>query len=305
MRDGIPESLDRLPGEGAPGAVGDRAGNHDRHLAPHLLEDLGDREERGLRVQRIEDRLDEQHIDAALQQRAHLLGVGDAQLLEGDGAKRGIVHVARNGGGDRHRPDGARDETAGAGGRADRIRGVPREAGGLEIHLASEALEERILDDLLKVRLILARALDAPFEKEIVLADGGRAKGVRLDDVGARFEVLAVDFLDHLRLGQEQQLVIPAQVFPLPIAEARAAEFSLVERVFPRGAKKLHHRPHGAVDDHDAFAEKLGERMGSGDGHAGDLINSGCATVARNKLTHHDGTMGMNRANSDAPALEG
>ena len=40
-------------------------------LGEHLL----DRDERGLDVQRVEDRLGEQHVDAAVEQPAHLLGV--------------------------------------------------------------------------------------------------------------------------------------------------------------------------------------------------------------------------------------
>ena len=48
---------------------------------------LGDGEDRGLGVERVEDGLDQQRVDAAVDQPAHLLAIGDAQFVEGDGAK--------------------------------------------------------------------------------------------------------------------------------------------------------------------------------------------------------------------------
>ena len=43
-------------------------------------------------------------------------------------------------------------------------------------------------------------------------ADGGAAEGVRLDDVRARFEVAAMDFVDHFGLGQEKNFQATLQV---------------------------------------------------------------------------------------------
>ena len=40
------------------------------------------REDRRLGVQRIEDRLDQDDIGAAIDEAAHLLGIGDAQIVE-------------------------------------------------------------------------------------------------------------------------------------------------------------------------------------------------------------------------------
>ena len=48
---------------------------------------LRDREDRGLGVERVEDGLDQEEIGAAVEQAARLLGIGDAQIVEGDGAK--------------------------------------------------------------------------------------------------------------------------------------------------------------------------------------------------------------------------
>ena len=75
-----------------------------------LVEHLLDGDERGLGVERVEDGLDEQHVDAARDERAHLLRVGRLDLVEGDDAEAGVVGVGRVGERDGERPDGAGDE---------------------------------------------------------------------------------------------------------------------------------------------------------------------------------------------------
>ena len=55
--------------------------------SPRFLEELVDREQRRLGVQRVEYGLDQQQVDAAFDQRARLLEVGRDQLVEGDVAR--------------------------------------------------------------------------------------------------------------------------------------------------------------------------------------------------------------------------
>ena len=61
-----------------------------------LREDLLRRDDGGLGVQRVEDGLDQQEVDAALDESAHLLRVGLAQRVEADRAERRVVHVRRD-----------------------------------------------------------------------------------------------------------------------------------------------------------------------------------------------------------------
>ena len=61
-----------------------------------LLEVAGDGEDGGLGVERVEDRLDQQQVDAAVDQTAGRFGVGRDQLVEGDVAVAGIVDVGRD-----------------------------------------------------------------------------------------------------------------------------------------------------------------------------------------------------------------
>ena len=65
-----------------------------------------------LGVERVEDRLDDQKIGAALDQRGRGFGIGLAQLVEAHRAKTRIVDVGRNRGGAIGWPQGAGDEAA-------------------------------------------------------------------------------------------------------------------------------------------------------------------------------------------------
>ena len=96
----VPECLDRLAAQDAARGVGHGAGDHHRHA--RLTQrgaafELGfDREDRGLGVQRVEDRFDQQQVGAAIEQSARLFAVGQRQLVERDIARAGIVDVGRN-----------------------------------------------------------------------------------------------------------------------------------------------------------------------------------------------------------------
>ena len=87
------------------------AENDDRQHHLVLLEDFLNGDQRGLGIQRIEDRLDEQQVRTARDERAHLADVGRLHLIEGDHAKARVVRVRRVGERDGERPDRSGDET--------------------------------------------------------------------------------------------------------------------------------------------------------------------------------------------------
>ena len=87
------------------------------------------------------------------------------------------------------------------------------------------------------------------FRKEIVLADGGRGEGVRLDDVRPGLEILPVDFLDDLGLGDVEQVIETLQILR-PGGEPGAAIIGLGQLV------PLNHRAHGPINDDDAFLQQ-------------------------------------------------
>mmetsp|Transcript_27462 Transcript_27462/g.56288 ORF Transcript_27462/g.56288 Transcript_27462/m.56288 type:complete len:1189 (+) Transcript_27462:341-3907(+) len=97
MADGDPESLRRLSRERAPRHVDDGAGNDDRHLDVVLLKKLVNGKERGLGVERVEDRLDKQHVAASLDESNRLLLVRRDKLLERDVTERRVLNLRGDG----------------------------------------------------------------------------------------------------------------------------------------------------------------------------------------------------------------
>ena len=79
--------------------TGTRARGSARRTALRARRTGLDREDRGLGVERVEDRLDQQQVGAAVEQAARLLAVGLDQLVEGDVACARIVDVGRDRGG--------------------------------------------------------------------------------------------------------------------------------------------------------------------------------------------------------------
>ena len=181
-------------------------------------------EQRRLGVQGVEDRLDDQNIRAALDQRGCRLGIGLAQIVEAHRAKARIIDVGRNRGGAIGRPQRAGDEAALA---VLALRLVGR--------FASEPRRGKI------------QFGDKLLHAVIGLRDPCRIECIRLDDVGAGFEIGEMNGFDRPWLGEAQEIVVATQV-ARPIRKARAAKFSLAELVL------LDHRAHGAVEHQNSFA---------------------------------------------------
>ena len=218
--DRVPERLERLAGERASGEVDDRDGDPQRQLRRDVLRGGDGR----LRVQRVEDRLDEQEVDAAVPQGAHLLGVRLDHVVEGDRPVGRVVDLRRER--ERHvqRAQRARDEPA-----ASLVRRLPREPGALDVHVVHGVLEP-----------------------VVGLTDPGRRERVRRRDVGARLEVRAVDAEHDVRPRQVEQVGVAGDVARM-VAEALAAV------VLGREAGVLDHRPPGAVEHEDALCQQLSQ----------------------------------------------
>ena len=128
----------------------------------------------------------------------------------------------------------------------------------LLVDLPGQVAEERVLDDLLVERRVLAAAVLARIvDEELALGDAGGAEGVGLDDVRAGLEEAPVDVADHLRLRQREEVAVVQQIL-LRVLEALAADVRLRHAVGADG------RPHRAVDDGDALLEQLLRAGGCG-----------------------------------------
>ena len=220
----IPERFRQLARQQAAGFVGDGARDHHGHVDAARFGDFGDRVERRLGVQRVEDGFDQQQIGAAVEQAVDLLAIGLAQIVEGDGAVAGIGNVGRDRGGAVGRAERAGDKARLAVFGGDALGGGARELGAVAVELIGE------------VRHVV-----------VGLRDRGRGERVGGDDVGAGAQIFGVDVLDRLRLGQDQQIVVAADV-AMEIRETLAAKRGLVI------LQALDHGAHGAVEHQDAFA---------------------------------------------------
>ena len=230
MRDRIPECFRRLAGQQAAGAVGDGAGDHHRQIDAAGVELFGDGEDGGLGVERVEDGLDQQRIDAAVNEAAHLLGISDAQLIERDRAEARIQNIRRDRGGAVGRADGAGDEALLAIFVVGDARGVAGEAGAFQVQFVGD-LRHGVIG----------------------LRDARRGEGVGRDDVGAGAEIGEVDGAHRVRPAEIEQVVVAAHL-AVPGIEARAAKAFLVE------AERLDHGAHGAVEHQNALGGEPAQR---------------------------------------------
>ena len=224
VADRIPERFGQLPRQQPAGFVGDGAGDHHRHVDAAGFGDFGNRVQRRLGVERVEDGFDQQQVGAAVEQAVDLFAISLAQIVEGDGAESGTGNIRRDRRGAVGRADRAGDKTRFAVFGGDACGGVARKFRAFEIHLIGDTREV-----------------------VIGLRDRGRGKRVGGDDVGAGAQIISVDVLDRLRLRQDQQIVVAPQVaMEIPVAFAAKRRLVIFEA--------LDHGAHGAVEHQDAFA---------------------------------------------------
>jgi hypothetical protein len=232
--DRAPERLDGLPRERPAAQVDDG----DRDPQRQVRRDVAGGGDGRLAVERVEDRLDHQQVDAALGERGDLLRVRGLDLLERDRPVRRVFDLRRQAQGDVQRADRPGDELAA--GFFGGLAGDPRAA---DVHL-----------------------VDVVLQAVVGLADAGGGEGVRRGDVRARGQVLAVHVEDDVRAGEVEQVRVAGDVVGV-LAEAVAA---VVGRGQP-GA--LQHRPPGAVEHGDAGAEQLAQARGGVGLSRGDRVH--------------------------------
>ena len=74
-------------------------------------------------------------------------------------------------------------------------------------------LQKRIVDDfLVELRILAAAMLARIVDEKLALRNAGRAKGICLDDVGARLKKPPMNVADHLRLRQREQVAVVQQI---------------------------------------------------------------------------------------------
>jgi hypothetical protein len=200
----------------------------DRHGATERVAGAADAEHRGLELQDVLGGLDDDQVDAALDEPIRLLGEHIDELGEADPAEGGVVAGRQKAG----RPDRARDEAALAGRLA-------RDLGGTAVDL------ERVV-------------------REAPLAElqARRLEGVGLHHLGAGLEHGGVHAFDDVRPVEDQRLVAAAgQAIIALEAEVellkRGAHSAVVdENAAADGVGEVSHP--GDANNLDKFVSRLG-----------------------------------------------
>src|SRR5437899_12002886 len=97
MRNRIPKGFDRLARDSAiTASLNKRQRGHKWEPEVAIVEKLINSKERGFRIERIEDGLDQQEINSAIDQATDLLVVDPHQFVIGSAAGRRIVDIGRN-----------------------------------------------------------------------------------------------------------------------------------------------------------------------------------------------------------------
>ena len=199
-----PEAFDRLTRQRPAGQIDDRDADPQRELRRRVARS----DDRRLRVQRVEDRLDQEHVDPAVAQAAHLLGVALDDLVERVRAVRRVVDTRAERQRHVQRPDRAGDEAVGP----CRLARDPR---ALDVHVV-----HRVLEPVVR------------------LPDRGRRERVRRRDVGARREVRVVHLAHDVGPRQVEQVGVVLDVTRMRrealTAEVGLGEASALEEDAPR-----------------------------------------------------------------------
>ena len=226
--DRSPEGLQGLAGERPAREVDDRHRDPERDLDVELVEHVARGHDGRFGVERVEDRLDQEQVDAAVDEASHLLRVALAHVVESDRPVRRVVHLGRK-----------RERLVE---RAERAGDEPRPVFALVAGLPGEpgTLEVQLVDDVL--------------EAVVRLPDARSGEGVRRRQVGAGLQVGPVDVEDDVGPRQVEQVGIAGDLVRV-VTEALAA----VVRV--REPARLQHRPPGPVEHQDPLRKKLAQEL--------------------------------------------
>ena len=157
-------------------------GDHHRHFAFPLRENVADRKQTRLHIQRVKTGLRQQQIDTAIQQTSNLFSIGFHHLVKRKRPRTGLISVHRQL--NFRGPNAARHEA--------RLTGIG--CGRFVSHSPSELCTD---------------AVDLPGQMrkfELFQRHDVGVERIGLDDVGADVDVFLMYFGNQIRLRQHQQV---------------------------------------------------------------------------------------------------
>ena len=213
-----------LPGERAPGGVGDGAGDHNRQLNAQRFKLRFHRKNRRFGVKGVENGFNQDQIRTTFHQRFGGFAIGRHQLVKSDVAECRIVDVRRN----RRRAVGRAENTG-------NVARFLRRARGPLISTGARQFRRRKVDFRRQ-----------GFHLVIRHRNGRGVEGVGFDDIRARFKVGVVDSGDHFRFTEYQQVVVAFEV-AWPVGKAFTTKIGFVQSI------ALDHGAHTAVQHQNTF----------------------------------------------------
>lgn len=227
MRHGHVERLGRLR-EQRSTVVVDRAGDHRRDLDAMGLAVFVDGKQTRLEDEDVVARFNRKEVDASGNEGLDLSVVAGDEIVVGV-RPRSLILAARF---DVERlrrwPDAARDKARLVGIATREVVGrMSGQLGRLSVNLTDDIVEAKLLQ-----------------------GDGVAVEGAGFDDIGPGIEILAMDALDQLRLGQNER-------FRAILERHGMTAKSLTAVVFFRGLMREDQRPHRPVEQQDVLGHEF------------------------------------------------
>ena len=171
VRDRNQKCFDGLSAQHPARQIGHRPGNHQRNFPAAFLERFRDGDKRRLGIQRIENGFDQEQIDPAFQQSAHLIAIRLADLIERDGAKTRIVHVRGKRTRHRHRSERTGHKSSPTGRRSQPRPPLDARVCAATTFISCTSVAQlRVVDHALKKLRIFPSVSRLPLKEKIVQA---------------------------------------------------------------------------------------------------------------------------------------
>ena len=231
VHDADPEGFRDLPAEGAPAGIGDRPADHHRHPRMRARENLFDREQCRLCIQRVKDRFDEQNIGAAVEEAPRRFGIRGDKFLICNITRRRIIDFRRQRRGTVGRPKNACHVTRARGiAHLERVGNLSGKPSPFDVQFVGDRLHSVVGH-----------------------CDRRRVERIGLENVGAGVQIGGVNGADQLWLRECEQVVVPAQI-TRPVCKSCTAIGRLVETF------ALDHGAHRAIEQQNALQQQVGQQ---------------------------------------------
>ena len=221
---GVVKRFSGLPGERAPGGVGDGARDHNRQFNAQRFKLRFHRKDRRFGVKGVENGFNQDQIRATFHQRFGGFSISRHQLVKSDVAECRIVDVRRN----RRRAVGRAENTG-------NVARFLRRARGPLVSTGARQFRRRKVDFRRQ-----------GFHLVIRHRNSRGVEGVGFDDIRARFKVGVVDSGDHFRFAEHQQVVVAFEI-AWPVGKAFTTKIGFVQSI------ALDHGAHTAVQHQNTF----------------------------------------------------